>query len=290
MIKSNKSKAKEVLKNIFLLIIMFAAIWFLLVIITIVIKQLFEKWSLRLDDKLTFLLFLIPTTVSIIAIVLFAFVVIKKNIDALNKIQRMLPSLGIFLLLAVFFAFVVLNDDKIVVYEVNSLLSIEWTIFGVSLAIFIFWLERKIVRIEEYSHISISEEKTFERLNKIVEIEDAKSYFAEDIPTILFFALNLFVLLVATSDYYISTNETWQEINVSTLMLSLMLTTNCLIQVATNIVISFLNRRRTLLANESFSRKYNIRKEEKETIDKAVNDAIKTILEKYRNTDKKEDE
>ena len=228
MIKSNKSKAKEVLKNIFLLIIMFAAIWFLLVIITIVIKQLFEKWSLRLDDKLTFLLFLIPTTVSIIAIVLFAFVVIKKNIDALNKIQRMLPSLGIFLLLAVFFAFVVLNDDKIVVYEVNSLLSIEWTIFGVSLAIFIFWLERKIVRIEEYSHISISEEKTFERLNKIVEIEDAKSYFAEDIPTILFFALNLFVLLVATSDYYISTNETWQEINVSTLMLSLMLTTNCL--------------------------------------------------------------
>ncbi len=138
----------------------------------------------------------------------------------------------------------------------EDLLGIEWAIFGVSAAIFLFKLEKRREQTISILNADLDSKFGDERYRQALEIRDFNNDMFETTLMVIYLMLNALCLTLFTGSVFLQKTESLKNVVSYFYALSLVLTTNTFIQVFLNIIIGYFKSRKMVLNENKFSEKY----------------------------------
>lgn len=175
-----------------------------------------------------------------------------------------------------------------IVYDV---LSLQWTIFGLSLTVFLVW---NVIMVEFLKNKEPKQSDSLNLFQQYTLVLKKKTYFQEvetTFTTAILLTINLFLLVISTSAIYVSAKPDG-IITQNILLFSFFLTTNSILCLFTDILMPLKKDKAEMLKDNNVT-KEDVDKAQAALFAQAIIDALKEGVmsldpEKYTDDEKKE--
>ena len=183
----------------------------------------------------------------------FLFVGCFANKDKmLQKVMKWMFPLVTLLCCIFIFSFSLYSYNSFSKLNYDSIVILEWSIFGASVAILVFWMQMLDNSIDKA--ITDDDSNTFSTFYsfRIIKLERIKDSLEPTIPALAFLSVNLISLILSTFLYYFQSEIIKEDfLNFATLF-SFLFSTNSLIQVFQGIISSFKTKKKELINRITF--------------------------------------
>ncbi len=268
-----KEQIIEIVKGIMALVSLFI----LFTIFSCAVAKFFVKFEIMQANIAYIIAFVSSFTMTILVFIYFISVA-KKGKE--SKIFLWLRKndyviiLGIIILSIIF-----ISLTPVKIWEINEtkdIISIQWVIFGISIAIFVLWHMLTLKYLDEKSEIITPTEgsnyrEKYQKLNASIDLIGEVN---TRLSTIVWLIINLLILIIATSIVYLM-NKAESTLAQNIVIISFYFSTNTIFRLFLDILIPIFKRRQEL------NHKNNVREDEleearlKSGIEKGVEEELK---------------
>ncbi|MBO7573833.1 MAG: hypothetical protein J6T25_03555 [Bacilli bacterium] len=271
-------KIISVIKLVVVIILLTIVFWFLFFSIgTPILFYLDSIYTIKNRDVILIVFIVVSLMLSLVITA-----IIMYSINRYNKLSKFvmthLRSLLTFLILLSIFSVAIYNSSHVDLTLCDSLLGIEWAIFGVSAAIFLFRIQNQEAKIEQASTLNPDEMIGKQRLEQVSFINNLKEEFSDMNFVLVFLIINAFFLTLFSGGLFFLDRAINKEVLSLLFTLSLFFTTNTFVQVFMDVVTVFSRKKKALLEKPYMKKDYDIIIEtivcafEEELFVKALND------------------
>lgn len=142
-----------------------------------------------------------------------------------------------------------------------SVAALEWAIFAITIAIFVFTVQHQVSVIEKHQVKDPKKLFGFKRFDQIRMIESIKNGFLNTRITIIFIFINATFLVLSTGTIALSSFIQDLQLKSFLFLLSFYLTTNSFLHVLTSLISSYTYSKQKFLEQDGAKNTYNIEEE-----------------------------
>lgn len=163
-----------------------------------------------------------------------------------NWIYRNIPNLMMYYTISIVCFVSIRTEIEWSKNELKDILSLEWTIFAISIAIFLVWNSFILKQLQESKPNDKVLKNRFEKLRFFLDKNEYYEKVSDAYSALILLCLNMFILVAATASVYIAWNNS-SLLHENLVIISFYLCTNTLIQLFLNIIMPLMKAKKLLL-------------------------------------------